>query len=168
MRPQSVLTLAGLVLLAPVASAARFDVYSDRRHETPARLRDDHVNEVVLRFNLTTAEEETAFAAAAARTFLDVWTFNREYVDVRIHKGDIGSLLSLLPVSLKTSYSTLITDLAAAVYDTYPALDTPVQIHRVDGRRADLKPARSGSENYFFQDYQKLDVGDSWPVLSNS
>ncbi|KAK2059637.1 zinc carboxypeptidase [Colletotrichum caudatum] len=208
MRPQSVISLASVVLLAPIVSSTRFDIYLDRHHETsvpgpnkvdlfpllkklrnglvefvfgphPAKattssshakasLRDDHVNEVVLRFNLTTAEEETAFAAAAARTFLDVWTFNRDYVDIRIHKSDIRSLLSLLPRSLKTSYSTLITDLAAAVYDTYPAIDTSTQIHRVDDRRADLKPTRSGRDNYFFQDYQKLDTIVQWMRLTEA
>ncbi|GJD03796.1 zinc carboxypeptidase [Colletotrichum higginsianum] len=208
MRPQSVLSFAGIALLVPVTSAACFNAYPDPHHDTsctapnkadtfpllkrlrnsvvefvfgphPAKatasashalasLRDDHVNEVVLRFNLTTAEEETAFAAAAARTFLDIWTFNREYVDVRIPKRDIRSLLSLLPETLKTSYSTLIADLAAAVHDTYPVLDTPAQIHRFDDRRANLKLAHSGSDNYFFQDYQKLDTIVQWMRLTEA
>lgn len=126
-----------------------------------ASLRNNHINEVVLRFNLTTPEEETAFANAATRTFLDIWAFTHDFVDVRLRQDDVRSLLRLLPKSLESSYSTLIIDLAAAVYDTYPALDTPAQIRRFENGRASLKPSPSETDNYFFQDYQKLDVGDS-------
>ncbi|KXH30332.1 zinc carboxypeptidase [Colletotrichum salicis] len=131
-------------------------------------LRDDHINEVVLRFNLTTADEETAFAAAAARTFLDIWAFNHEFVDVRIRQDNVRSLLGLLPDSLKSAYSTLISDVAAAVYDTYPAVDVPAQTYRIPDGRANLKNVQNGNENYFFQDYQRLDTIVQWMRLTEA
>ncbi|WYZ46479.1 hypothetical protein EsH8_IX_000704 [Colletotrichum jinshuiense] len=133
-----------------------------------ASLRNNHINEVVLRFNLTTPEEETAFANAATRTFLDIWAFTHDFVDVRLRQDDVRSLLRLLPKSLESSYSTLIIDLAAAVYDTYPALDTPAQIRRFENGRASLKPSPSETDNYFFQDYQKLDTIVQWMRLTEA
>ncbi|KAF6835840.1 zinc carboxypeptidase [Colletotrichum plurivorum] len=130
-----------------------------------AAFRNKYKDQVVLRFNLTTTEEETVFAEAASRLFLDVWAFNHDYVDVRLRNDDVASLLGLLPKSLSASYSTLITDLAASVYDTYPSVAAPTRAQRLEDRRAYLQYSRREGDNVFFQDYQPLSVIDPWMKL---
>ncbi|OLN97297.1 putative metallocarboxypeptidase ecm14 [Colletotrichum chlorophyti] len=123
---------------------------------------------VVLRFALNASQEETAFADAAARLFLDVWAFNNEYVDVLVRRDRIRPLLSLLPQSLH-SYSTLITDVASAVSDTYPTLDTPPQIQQWEQNgRATLGASRRDTDNYFFQDYHPLSTIIQWMRLNEA
>lgn len=124
-----------------------------------AAFQNKYKDQVVLRFNLTTVEEETVFAEAAARLFLDVWAFNHEYVDVRLRNDDVASLLGLLPQSLSASYSTLITDLAASVYDTYPSAAAATRTENLEDRRAFLQYSRREGDNVFFQEYQPLSVG---------
>ena len=48
--------------------------------------------DIVLRFNLTTAEEAQAISDAAADLYLDIWEFNQNWVDIRLAK-DIVSLV---------------------------------------------------------------------------
>ncbi|KAF9870849.1 zinc carboxypeptidase [Colletotrichum karsti] len=130
-----------------------------------ATLRTKYNDQVVLRFNLTTPDQETAFAESAARLFLDVWAFNREYVDVRLRNDDIPSLLGLLPSSLRSAYSTLIPDLAASVFDTYPA--APVHVQRLEDRRS-VQLSHHGGDNVFFQEYQPLSVIVPWMRLTEA
>ncbi|KAK7402423.1 putative metallocarboxypeptidase ecm14 [Neonectria punicea] len=142
------------------------------RHPTKAaaqppvlnQLRAQYANQLVLRFNVTTADEEGALADAIARLFLDVWAFTAEFVDVRLHTDEVAPLLSLLPRSLRAAQSTLILDLAAAVYQSLPADNSP--------RRPDpqsdapvLVASPSLGDNLFFQDYQPLPVVIRWMRL---
>ncbi|KAH6890011.1 hypothetical protein B0T10DRAFT_561559 [Thelonectria olida] len=142
------------------------------RHPTKAapqppvinQLRAQYANQLVLRFNVSTAEEEGALADAVGRLFLDVWAFTEEYVDVRLHLDEVAPLLSLLPRSLRYAQSTLIPDLAAAVYQSLPADDHP--------RRSDPRTdtpvvisTTSPGDNLFFQDYQPLPVIIRWMRL---
>ncbi|KAF5006559.1 hypothetical protein FDECE_7062 [Fusarium decemcellulare] len=127
------------------------------------QLRAQYTNQLVLRFNVTTSHEEGALADAAARLFLDVWAFTEDYVDIRMHANKVGPLLSLLPKSLHTSYSTLIPDLGA-VYQSpptggYPTRADPQTVAPV------LKTASSPGDNLFFQDYQPLAVVIRWMRL---
>ncbi|KAF4460629.1 metallocarboxypeptidase ecm14 [Fusarium albosuccineum] len=127
------------------------------------QLRAQYANQLVLRFNVTTSHEEGALADAAARLFLDVWAFTEDYVDIRMHANKVGPLLSLLPKSLHTSYSTLIPDLGA-VYQSpptggYPTRADPQTVAPV------LKTASSPGDNLFFQDYQPLAVVIRWMRL---
>ncbi|KAJ9142615.1 ECM14-like protein [Pleurostoma richardsiae] len=117
-----------------------------------------YANEIVIRFNVTAEEEERALAEATDRLFLDVWAFTTEYVDVRIHKDDISSLLSLLPKDLASSYSTLIPELSAAVYTTYPSESS---------QKRDFQALES-IDNLFFRDYQPLPVVIRWMRLLES
>src|SRR5688572_14649336 len=80
-------------------------------------------NEIVLRFNVTTFDEEAALAEAAARLFLDIWAFTDEFVDIRLHVDTVSPLLKLLPPSLQSSHSTLISDLPAAVYESLASIE---------------------------------------------
>ncbi|KAF4874341.1 putative metallocarboxypeptidase ecm14 [Colletotrichum siamense] len=145
---------------APARSTAR-----PASHKGKASLRTKYNDQVVLRFNLTIPEEETVFSEAATRLFLDVWAFNHDYVDIRIRNADIASLLGLLPSSLRSSYSTLIPDLAASVYDTYPAVAAPARNQRLDDRRTSVQLSRHEGDNVFFQEYQPLSVIVPWMRL---
>ncbi|KAK0392138.1 hypothetical protein NLU13_1636 [Sarocladium strictum] len=118
-------------------------------------------NEIVLRFNVTTFDEEAALAEAAARLFLDIWAFTDEFVDIRLHVDVIGPLLKLLPSSLQSSHSTLIPDLPAAVYESISS----VEASGVLGASAEswsASPHLQPADNLFFQDYQPLPVISRW------
>lgn len=43
-------------------------------------------HDVVVRFNISTAEEATALSEAADVLFLDVWEFTEDWVDIRLAK----------------------------------------------------------------------------------
>ncbi|KAH7152983.1 hypothetical protein EDB81DRAFT_440047 [Dactylonectria macrodidyma] len=128
------------------------------------QLRAQYANQLVLRFNVSTAEEEGALADAIARLFLDVWAFTDEYVDVRLHADEVAPLLSLLPRSLRFAQSTLIPDLAAAVYQSLPTDNDP---HRPDPQTGSpvFVSTPSAGDNLFFQDYQPLPVIVRWMRL---
>ena len=124
-------------------------------------------DDVVVRFNLTEPHEEIAIADAVDRLYKDVWSYGSGYVDIRMHKDDIAPFVSLLPVSLWSSYITLIPDLASLVFHSYPSkylsegyLDLPGDVYSLSGPQL---PAAYG-DNVFFDDYQPLPV--SSPGLS--
>ena len=125
----------------------------------PARYRSD----VVVRFNVTNSEEEGALSEAADRLFLDVWSFTPQYVDIRIHKDDIASLMTLLPSSLQPS--VLIPDLADAVAATYPS--KPASRGQLDSNGMDpsmVSASVDSIDNIFFRDYQPLSVSAYQPA----
>lgn len=63
----------------------------------PNKLLAKYGGDVVLRFNLTTMEEERALAEAANTLFLDVWEFTNNWADIRLREDDVCLLqLSLL------------------------------------------------------------------------
>ena len=132
--------------------------------QVPKDLRVQYTDELVLRFNVSTTDEETALADAAARLFLDVWSFTSDYVDIRLHADEVGPLLSLLPKSLRSSQSTLIPDLAAAVYQSLPEYGAP---HHAEPRSGSplLVNTPTAGDNVFFQDYQPLPVIVRWMRL---
>ena len=55
----------------------------------PAKLLAKYGGDVVLRFNLTTPEDERALAEAADTLFLDVWEFTNNWADIRLRKDDV-------------------------------------------------------------------------------
>lgn len=120
-------------------------------------------DEIVLRFNVTTTDEEEALAEAAARLFLDVWAFTDDFVDIRLHKDEISPLIGLLPKSLQLSYSTLISDLATAVHKSRPS-DRHVESMNRDEALWDISAA-GPADNLFFQEYQSLPVIMRWMKL---
>lgn len=123
-----------------------------------AAIHSRYRNDVVVRFNVADSVQEGALASAVEQMFLDVWAFTPGYVDIRLDKDDIPSLLTLLPASLQPS--VLIPDVAAAVWATYPS--TTAEAPRFDSGKAELARAKTsldGVENIFFRDYQTLPVG---------
>ena len=131
----------------------------------PDTLRAQYENEIVIRFNVTRQEEEAALARAADRLFLDIWAFTDDFVDVRINANDVTALLGLLPRSLQLSQSTLIPDLATAVYESLPSSQGAGLVTQ-EGVYADLSKANLGAgDNLFFQDYQPLPVIVRWMRL---
>lgn len=57
--------------------------------QLPATLLAKYGGDVVLRFNLSTAAEETALAEAADTLFLDVWEFTNNWADLRLREDDV-------------------------------------------------------------------------------
>jgi extracellular matrix protein 14 len=123
-----------------------------------------YINELVLRFNISTTEEEASLSDAVARLFLDVWAFDGDYVDIRLHANKVAPLLRLLPESLRTSQSTLIPDLAAAVYQSLPSEDTATWVDPAS-RRGPFATPLTVNDNLFFHDYQPLAVIVRWMRL---
>ncbi|KAK2612917.1 putative metallocarboxypeptidase ecm14 [Conoideocrella luteorostrata] len=134
----------------------------------PKRLRARYANELVLRFNVTTPQDEAALAAAAARLFLDVWAFTDDFVDIRLHHDEVSPLLGLLPPSLQTAQTPLISDLASAIYNSLPSRNTsydPEMSVKIDQALFSVSASVSATEQLFFQDYQPLPVIVRWMRL---
>lgn len=64
--------------------------YNGRQH-VPGNFLARYGRDVVLRFNVTNAEEASSLAEAADVLFLDVWDFTENWLDVRLAK-DVVSL----------------------------------------------------------------------------
>lgn len=118
-----------------------------------------------MRFNISSADEASALAEASDILFLDVWEFNENWVDIRIAKDVVLSLLGLLPPSLQTSHVALMQDLdlAQAIFDSYPS-PSSTQTHDDRSFTPTLRTS-SSTENLFFQDYQPLSVIIPWMNL---
>lgn len=58
----------------------------------PSTLLSRYGGDVVLRFNIGSAEEASALAEAVNVLFLDVWEFNSDWVDIRLSKDVVRSL----------------------------------------------------------------------------
>lgn len=59
--------------------------------DTPDRnLLARYGEDMVLRFNISNAEEASALAEASDILFLDVWEFNEDWVDIRIAKDVVS------------------------------------------------------------------------------
>ncbi|UNI24463.1 Putative metallocarboxypeptidase ecm14 [Purpureocillium takamizusanense] len=130
----------------------------------PSSVRAKYTDELVLRFNVSTADEEAALSDAATRLFLDVWAFTGDYVDIRLHADEVGPLLGLLPTSLRSSHSTLIADLASTVYRSLASSGDRAATE-VDGVPWAPVASLNSGDNLFFQDYQPLPVVVRWMRL---
>lgn len=127
--------------------------------------------DVVLRFNVSTEAETSSLAEAADTLLLDVWDFSKDWVDIRLAKDIVPSLLGLLPASLQQSHTPLLheRDLAQAIYDTYPIP------HKKSPAPATTSPSHLRSrpsllvqnppQDDFFQNYQPLSVIKPWMSL---
>jgi len=56
----------------------------------PSTLSAKYGGDVVLRFNLSTPEEERMLAEAADTLFLDVWEFTNNWADIRMPEEDVN------------------------------------------------------------------------------
>jgi extracellular matrix protein 14 len=106
-------------------------------------------------------------AEAVDVLFLDVWESNDDWVDIRIAKNVVPSLLNLLPQSLQNAHVPLMQnlDLAQAILDSYPS---PSSTSHNDRSFSPSLKTTSHSENIFFQDYQPLSVIVPWMNLMAS
>ncbi|CAG8974667.1 hypothetical protein HYALB_00006401 [Hymenoscyphus albidus] len=139
-------------------------------YQLPSTLLAKYGGDVVLRFNLTTTEQESALSDAADTLFLDVWEFTSNWADIRLRKEDVPSLMGLLPESLQKSYSPLILDLADSIYQTYPSSGRAGKrlSSAHDRTFTPTLKARGGVDNIFFNDYQPLSVIAPWMRLMAS
>jgi extracellular matrix protein 14 len=55
----------------------------------PSTLLAKYGGDVVLRFNISTSEEEAALSQAADILFLDVWEFTNNWADIRLREDDV-------------------------------------------------------------------------------
>ncbi|KAK5118320.1 hypothetical protein LTR62_002833 [Meristemomyces frigidus] len=166
-----------------IDSVFQYKYHSDKQASTSRLLHPDrqapphifarHGSDVVLRFNVSTAEEVQSLAEAADTLILDVWEYAHDWVDIRLSKDIVAPLLGLLPASLQHAHTPLLREreLAQAIYDTYPApreqtdrdaqsASTPASPYFGSSLRS-----HDGEQNIFFADYQPLSVIDPWMRL---
>ncbi|KAK4453596.1 hypothetical protein QBC34DRAFT_394465 [Podospora aff. communis PSN243] len=146
------------LILGPPPSSRTKPVWTDAA-SVHARYHDD----VVIRFNVTNPEEETALSVVAVQLILDVWAFTPDYVDVRISKKYLPGLLKLLPTSLQ--HTVLISDVAAAAWATFPSTNAPLSNFDSISTPAKRNMLVGGADNIFFSDYQPLIVITNWMRL---
>ncbi|KAG5927456.1 hypothetical protein E4U42_002244 [Claviceps africana] len=130
-------------------------------------LRAKYANEIVLRFNITTSEDGNTLAAAANRLSLDVWAFSNNFVDIRLHRDEVATLLSHLPSPMR-SVQTLIPDLAMAIYSSLPFYNHAYDdksISQLAERLGSVSPPTPAVDHFFFHDYQPLPVIVRWMRL---
>ncbi|RMZ86641.1 hypothetical protein DV736_g6128, partial [Chaetothyriales sp. CBS 134916] len=84
----------------------------------PLNYRTRFGNDVVLRFSFESDDELKALSDAADTLYLDIWDISREWVDVRLSRDVVPSLLALLPHSLRNAHTPLMHDLAQAEVDS--------------------------------------------------
>ncbi len=118
----------------------------------------------MLRFKARTDEEIKALAEAVDILYLDVWEVAVEWVDIRVAKDVVPTLLGLLPQSLQSSHTPIMHDLAQAVYDTYPQDIKPVPRTFWHGSSLYEKQVETAHlpRDVFFQQYQPLSVLYPW------
>ena len=142
----------------------------------PASTLARYGGDVVVRFNVSTAEETRSLAEAADTLLLDVWEFSQDWVDIRLAKDIVPSLLGLLPGSLQNKHTPLLGDrsLAQAVHDTYPTPKNQPFTHATSPppshpRNRLLDPSQNNEgtakTDFFFTDYQPLRVIEPWMRL---
>ncbi|GME40873.1 Zinc carboxypeptidase [Neofusicoccum parvum] len=139
------------------------------RVSPPGKLLARYGEDMVLRFNVSTEYEAAKLAEAASTLFLDVWEFSENWVDIRLAKDVVPSLLGLLPASLQEAHAPLMRDhdLAQAIFDSYPATD-PNSIPSREPFSHSVRPAQNAQTNLFFRDYQPLSVIMPWLRLMES
>lgn len=148
----------------------------------PAHTLARYGGDVLLRFNISTAEEAKSLAEASDTLLLDVWEFANDWVDIRLAQELVPSLLGLLPQSLQRSHVPLLREreLAQAIFETYPTPREHAQHLEsakvagpapmpLDQRPIGQVPQPQGAEtNLFFNDYQPMSVIQPWMRLLSS
>jgi extracellular matrix protein 14 len=121
-------------------------------------------SDIVLRIEVHNAEEVEALAEAVNILFLDVWDSNENYVDIRLAKEVVPSLLGLLPQSLQKSHTLLIEDLSKMIYESqYPTRGFK---HHKSGQTTSHTGLQSSDvADLFFDNYQPFPVILQWMRL---
>ncbi|EEA26026.1 putative metallocarboxypeptidase ecm14 [Talaromyces marneffei ATCC 18224] len=121
-------------------------------------------SDIVLRIEVHNAEEVEALAEAVNILFLDVWDSNENYVDIRLAKEVVPSLLGLLPQSLQKTHTLLIEDLSKMIYESqYPSRG--FKHHKNDQTTRHTGFQSSDVGDLFFDNYQPFPVILQWMRL---
>ncbi|KAJ5228858.1 hypothetical protein N7489_009566 [Penicillium chrysogenum] len=139
---------------------------SSKHSSPPSNIHDRYGSDVVLRFHLRQPDEAEALASASQVLFLDIWAITSEFVDIRLADDMIPSLLDLLPLTLRTSYTPLMDNLADEIYASYPSRHRSDSDFKSGLASAELKTISNG--DLFFQEYQPLSVITQWMRLMAS
>ncbi|KXJ92792.1 hypothetical protein Micbo1qcDRAFT_160611 [Microdochium bolleyi] len=131
-------------------------------------------DQVVVRFNVSTKNDEAALRRAIDQMLLDVWDFTANHIDVRVetHKR-VLALLRMLPKPLRQGHTILIPDVSRAIAASYPSRspdDSELQsllrnrgvTEPAKGRFPFLSKAATGVDDLFFQDYQSFATITTW------
>ena len=141
------------------------------KSSAPPNFRARYDGDVVLRFKIKSAEDAKALADVSDILYLDVWESSNDWVDIRLAKDVVPSVLSLLPASLKITYTPLMHDLVQTIYDAYPshARNQEQTSHRGFTSSLSGFTADAGSNReLFFQEYQPFSVIEPWMRLMAS
>ncbi|KAI1436064.1 hypothetical protein GGR50DRAFT_693626 [Xylaria sp. CBS 124048] len=132
----------------------------------------EYDDQVVIRFNISTARDEAALRTVVDRMLLDVWDFTNSHVDIRVPTRRVRFLTRALPWSLWENHSILIPDLARAIAATYPSQGSLPDSRQLYDRgitpTTPDSPQRQGVVDAFFQDYQPYSVIVAWMRLIDS
>ena len=134
---------------------------SSSNHYPPRKTLVRYNSDVVLRFPLRNADEAAAISRAAETLLLDVWTSTADFVDVRLARETIPSLLDLLPQSLHTAVP-IIQDVAGLIRDSYPNNNKQAESSSPSMNQSSL------SDDLFFHEYRPLSVIVEWMRLMAS
>ncbi|KAF4553226.1 Metallocarboxypeptidase-like protein [Elsinoe fawcettii] len=142
----------------------------------PLSTKSQHGLDLVLRFNITTADEARKLAEVANYMYLDVWDHTSEWVDIRMAKDTLPHVLKQLPSSMQHSHTALLQEkeLQQAIYDSYPSprKATPLSpsSHGIftPSLQPPSPPRSAADNNIFFTDYQPLSVITPWMRLLSS
>ncbi|QDS75191.1 hypothetical protein FKW77_008643 [Venturia effusa] len=134
--------------------------YRSPLHGSSPRSSARYGRDVVLRFNVSNSAEARSLAVASEQLYLDVWEFNEDWVDVRLAKDVVPSLLGLLPPSLQKAHAPLMPHfgLAEVIDQSTPST----------GSHAFTPTLQPHSKDLFFSDYQPLSVITPWMKLMRS
>ncbi|KAL9586906.1 MAG: hypothetical protein Q9212_000578 [Teloschistes hypoglaucus] len=131
----------------------------------PSTLFARYGGDLVLRFNVRTSEEVAALTQAVDVLFLDVWEFNSHFLDIRVSKDVVPSLLGLLPPSLQHAHTPLMHDLAQSIFETYNDEYLPTRESHRPFSPVLQSSQDTDSTNIFFRNYQPLSVIVPWMRL---
>lgn len=130
-------------------------------------IRAQYGNDVVLRFNASSSEDVLHLFSACDDLFLDVWDHGATWLDVRVSKDVVPSLLALLPRSLQHAHSPLMQsqELVRAIEESYQHSE-----HFPSSSFNDSLRSRGGSRerNVFFEQYRPWSVMVPWMRLMAS
>jgi extracellular matrix protein 14 len=129
-------------------------------------------DQVVIRFNISNAQQEAALRTVVDRMLLDVWDFANNHVDIRLPSRRVRYLTRALPSTLQENHAILIPDLARAAAATYPSNRRLTDRHQPYSRGTTLTndglPKKQDAIDVFFQDYQPYSVMVAWMRLIDS
>lgn len=164
-------TITGYVRSVVWSDPVRDPAYAQLEAELPMARGpgpSKHYGQVVVRFNITTVAEVESLKEASEILFLDVWEASWDWVDIRLAKDVLPSLLGLLPDTLQRSHHALLQgpDLAKAVADTFPTSSHPTDtLSPFQTRKLFTPSSKTTHGNEFFREYRPFSVMSSWMRL---